>query len=119
MKAWRTASAHRFWSAITGADISLNCHIGGGPLIPHTTGVIIHPYSRLGPNCPFFLQVTIGANGQGCPTIGGRVDIGAGAKILGPISVGDNARIGDNVIVVSNIPAGATAVGTPSRVIKH
>ena len=65
-----------------------------------------------------FQQVTIGANGQGCPTIGGHVDIGAGAKIIGLISVGDNARIGANAVVVSDIPAGATDVGIPARVIQ-
>ena len=109
---------HRFWSAITGADIPLNCQIGGGLLIPHPNGIVIHPDSRIGPNCLFFQQVTIGANGQGCPTIGGHVDIGAGAKIIGPVSVGDHARIGANAVVVSDIPAGATAVGIPARVIQ-
>lgn len=108
---------HRFWSAITGADIPLNCQIGGGLLIPHPNGIVIHPASQIGPNCLIFQQVTIGANRMGCPIIGGHVDIGAGAKIIGPISVGDHARIGANAVVVSDIPAGATAVGIPARVV--
>ena len=68
---------HRFWSVVTGADIPLNCQIGGGLLIPHPNGVVIHPQAVLGVNCLIFQQVTVGARGEeGLPVIGGHVDIG-------------------------------------------
>lgn len=103
---------HRFWSAVTGADIPLNCKIGGGLLLPHPNGVVVHPDARIGVNCLLFQQVTI----TGGVIIGGHVDIGAGAKILGPVTIGDHARIGANAVVTSDIPAHATAVGIPARV---
>lgn len=110
---------HRFWSAVTGADIPLNCRIAGGLLLPHPNGVVIHPESEIGPNCLFFQQVTLGAGSRaGLPRIGGHVDIGAGAKILGGVVVGDHARIGANAVVTDDVPAGATAVGIPARVIR-
>jgi len=108
---------HRFWSAVTGADIPINSDIGGGLLIPHPNGIVIHPGARIGPNCLLFQQVTIG-DANGVPTIGGHVDIGAGARILGPIQVGDHARIGANAVVLTDVPAGATMVGIPARPVK-
>jgi len=108
---------HRFWSAVSGADIPINSEIGGGLLIPHPNGIVIHPQARIGPNCLLFQQVTIGDAG-GVPTIGGHVDIGAGAKILGPIHIGDHARIGANAVVLSDVPAGATMVGIPARQVE-
>ncbi len=95
---------HRFWSIITGADIPINSKIGGGLLIPHPNGVVIHPHAEIGCNCLIFQQVTIGATGKGVPTVGGHVDIGAGAKIIGPVKIGDHARIGANAIVREDIP---------------
>ena len=79
---------HRFWSAITGADIPINCRIGGGLLIPHPNGIVIHPDAEIGPNCLIFQQVTIGHRNGGLPSIEGHVDIGAGAKILGGVNIG-------------------------------
>jgi serine O-acetyltransferase len=103
---------HRFWSVVTGADIPLNCHIGGGLLIPHPNGIVIHPLAKIGVNCLVFQQVTIGSRGiPGLPEIGDRVDIGAGAKILGPVKVGHCARIGANAVVLSEVERGALAVG--------
>jgi serine O-acetyltransferase len=107
---------HRFWSAVAGADIPLNCQIGGGLLIPHPNGIVIHPKVAVGPNCLIFQQVTLGA-ATGLPTIGGHVDIGAGAKVIGPVTIGDHARIGANAVVLRDVPAGATAVGIPARII--
>lgn len=108
---------HRFWSVVTGADIPLNSQIGGGFAIPHPNGIVIHPDARIGPNCLFFQQVTIGMRGtEGVPTVGGHVDIGAGAKVLGGLHIGDHACIGANAVVMSDVPAGATAVGIPARV---
>jgi serine O-acetyltransferase len=108
---------HRFWSIVTGADIPLNCTLGGGLLIPHPNGIVIHPDAVIGPNCLIFQQVTIGTNGRGVPRIGGHVDIGAGAKLIGAISIGDHARIGANAVVVFDVPANATAVG-PKAVLQ-
>jgi serine O-acetyltransferase len=104
--------AHRFWSVVTGADIPLNTRIGGGLLLPHPNGVVIHAKSPIGVNCLLFQQVTI----TGGVTIGGHVDIGAGAKILGPVTIGDHARIGANAVVTGDVPAHGTAVGIPARV---
>jgi serine O-acetyltransferase len=108
---------HRFWSIVTGADVPLGSRIGGGLLLPHPNGVVIHPEAEIGPNCLFFQQVTVGATAQGVPRIGGHVDVGAGAKLLGPIVVGDHAVIGANAVVLDDVPAGATAVGIPARII--
>lgn len=108
---------HRFWSVVTGADVPLNCTIGGGLLMPHPNGIVIHPAAVIGPNCLIFQQVTIGHRGDGVPTIGGHVDIGAGAKILGRISIGDHAAIGANAVVLCNVPEGCTAVGIPAQLV--
>jgi serine O-acetyltransferase len=109
---------HRFWSAITGADIPLNSRIGGGLLIPHPNGIVIHPSASIGPNCLLFQQVTIGmGTGDGVPTLGGHVDVGAGAKIIGGVRIGDHARVGANSVVLCDVPAGSTAVGIPARVL--
>ncbi len=108
---------HRFWSTICGADIPLNCVLGGGLHIPHPNGIVIHPKAKIGPNCLIFQQVTIGAIDGKIPTVGGHVDIGAGAKILGDVVIGDHVKIGANAVVTCNVPDGATAVGIPARVI--
>lgn len=107
---------HRFWSIVTGADIPLNCKLGGGLMIPHPNGIVIHPDAEIGPNCLLFQQVTIGHAKGGVPRLGGHVDVGAGAKLLGPISIGDHARIGANAVVTSDVPDGATAIGIPARI---
>ena len=108
---------YRFWSAICGADIPLNSKIGGGLLIPHPNGIVIHPDAQIGPNCLIFQQVTIGVGTRsGLPVIEGHVDIGAGAKILGGVHIGAHARIGANAVVINDIPSNATAVGIPALV---
>lgn len=112
---------HRFWSIVTGCDLPINSEIGGGLLMPHPNGIVIHPTCKIGPNCLIFQQVTLGSNESstrsGVPTLGGHVDVGAGAKILGPITIGDNAVIGANAVVLTDVPANAIAVGVPARVI--
>jgi serine O-acetyltransferase len=107
---------HRFWSAITGAEINLGTRIGGGLLLPHPNGIVIHPDVIIGPNCLIFQQVTLGTGEHGVPRIGGHVDIGAGAKILGGISIGDHSKIGANAVVLKDVPPFATAVGIPARI---
>ncbi len=107
---------HIFWSAITGADIPVNSSIGGGLLIPHPNGIVIHPDAVIGPNCLIFQQVTIGTtNGSAKPIIECHVDIGAGAKVLGAIRIGAYAKIGANAVVLTDVPSGKTAVGIPAK----
>jgi serine O-acetyltransferase len=106
---------HRFWSAVTGAEIPLGTRIGGGLMIPHPNGIVIHPDAVIGPNCLIFQQVTLGSGENGAPRIGGHVDIGAGAKVLGGVAIGDHAKVGANAVVLQDVPAYATAVGIPSR----
>jgi serine O-acetyltransferase len=108
---------HRFWTVVTGADIPVNCHLGGGLLIPHPNGIVIHPECEIGPNCLIFQQVTLGWAHGGVPTLGGHVDIGAGARVLGPIRLGDHVTVGANAVVVNDVPTGATVVGIPARVV--
>ncbi|MEL7037890.1 MAG: serine acetyltransferase [Cyanobacteria bacterium J06592_8] len=104
---------HRFWSVVSGADIPINCQLGGGLRLTHPNGVVIHPLAKIGCNCLILQQVTI-TNGV---EIGGHVDIGAGAKILKETKIGDHAKIGANAVVVCDIPAGAIAVGVPARIL--
>ena len=111
---------HRFWSVATGADIPLDAQVGGGLLLPHPNGIVIHPNARIGPNCLIFQQVTIGTReGSGAPEIGGHVDIGAGAKILGAVRIGDHVCIGANAVVLSDVPERSTAVGVPAVVLRR
>jgi serine O-acetyltransferase len=120
---WACSAWHllwfRGWSVVTGAEIALATQIGGGLLIPHPNGIVIHPDTTIGPNCLIFQQVTLGAGGPlpGCPKLGGHVDVGAGAKILGGVTVGDHAKIGANAVVLEDVPLGATAVGVPARIV--
>ena len=117
MRKWAVLR-HRFWSVVTGADIPLNCEIGGGLLIPHPNGIVIHPGAKVGVNCLIFQQVTLGTCSQpGTPDLAGHVDIGAGAKILGPVRIGAHAKIGANAVVIGDLPERAVAVGIPARVV--
>jgi serine O-acetyltransferase len=112
------ALRYGFWTVVTGAEIPLNCNIGGGLLIPHPNGIVIHPGVKIGVNCLIFQQVTIGTRDiPGVPLIEGHVDIGAGARILGPIHIGAHARIGANAVVLSDVPTGAVAIGIPARIV--
>jgi serine O-acetyltransferase len=108
---------HRLWSAVCGAELPLTAELGGGLVLPHPNGIVIHPDVKIGPNCMIFQQVTLGAVRGGVPTLGGHVDIGAGAKVLGAVRIGDHARIGANAVVMCDVPEGATAVGVPAVVI--
>lgn len=109
---------HLFWSAVCGADIPLNTRIGGGLLLPHPNGIVIHPDTTIGPNCLIFQQVTIGTrSGLGPPVLGAHLDVGAGAKILGNLTIGDHACIGANAVVLHDVPAGKSAVGIPAKVL--
>ena len=110
---------HRFWSVMTASDINPATMIGKGLRLPHPTGVVIHRDVVIGPGCMIMQQVTIGQMaGPDVPIIGANVYIGAGAKILGPVVIGDGARIGANAVVLNNIPAHCTAVGIPARIVR-
>ena len=104
---------HRFWSVMTQSEIHLHMPIAGGLLLPHATGIILNQDSSIGPNCLIFHQVTL----AGAVTVGGHVDIGAGAKIIGPVTIGDHAVIGANAVVTSDVGAFETVAGIPARVI--
>ena len=106
---------YRFWSMITGAEIDLSCQIGGGLLIPHPNGIVIHPDSVIGINCLIFQQVTL----AGVVELGMHVDIGAGAKLLGPLKLGDHVKVGANAVVTADAGDNVTLVGMPARAIKH
>lgn len=106
---------HRFWSIVTGAEIDLTCNIGGGLLLPHPNGIVIHPKSTIGPNCLIFQQVTL----AGVVELGYHVDIGSGAKLLGPIKVGNNVRVGANAVLTKDLSDNKTVVGIPATEIKH
>jgi serine O-acetyltransferase len=104
---------HRFWSVGTGAEIDLKCQIGGGLLLPHPNGVVIHPEAIIGSNCLIFQQVTL----AGVVEVGFHVDIGAGAKVLGPLRIGNNVRVGANAVVTKSIAENSTVVGIPAKII--
>lgn len=104
---------HWFWSLVTQSEIHLNTRIAGGLRLTHPTGIIIHPGSVIGPNCMIFHQVTL----AGPVTLGGHVDVGAGAKLIGPLTVGDHVVIGANAVVTRDVPSDVTVAGIPARII--
>lgn len=109
---------YHFWSVITGSDIHKQASISADLSLPHPNGVIIHQDVVIGKGCMIMQQVTIGQLADGAvPTIGNRVYIGAGAKILGGIFIADNARIGANAVVLTDVLAGKTAVGVPAKMV--
>lgn len=103
---------------ITGADIGIEAKFGRNLKLPHPVGVVIHRDAIIGDDCMLMQQVTIGTLAKhGVPRIGSRVYVGAGARLLGPIVIGDDARVGANAVVLIDVPAGATAVGIPAKII--
>ena len=109
----------KFWSVITGSDIGRETKIGGGLILPHPNGVVIHRDVIIGVNCMIMQQSTIGQLADGAvPVLGTNVYIGAGAKILGGITIGNNVNVGANAVVITNVPNGCTAVGVPAKIVK-
>ncbi len=121
---------HWYWLArvlshvgrwFTGIEIHPGATIGRRLFIDHGMGVVIGETAVIGDDCTLYHGVTLGGTTwkkeKRHPTLGTNVVVGAGAKILGPIAVGDSARIGSNSVVVRDVPAGATVVGIPGRVV--
>lgn len=107
----------------TGIEIHPGATIGKGLFIDHGSGVVIGETAEIGDNCTLYQGVTLGGTGKDVgkrhPTLGNNVMVGAGAKILGPFKVGDNAKIASNAVVLSEVPADSTAVGIPARIVKR
>ena len=107
---------------LTGIEIHPGATIRRRFFIDHGMGVVIGETAEIGDDCTLYHGVTLGgtswSKGKRHPTLGKGVVVGAGAKILGPITVGDGARIGSNAVVVKDVPAGATAIGIPARIIE-
>jgi serine O-acetyltransferase len=107
----------------TGIEIHPGARLGRRFVIDHGMGVVIGETAEVGDDVYIYHQVTLGGisteKGKRHPTIGNNVIIGAGAKVLGAILIGDNARIGANAVVVSPVPAGTTVVGIPARPVEQ
>ena len=114
---WVSSMARWF----TGIEIHPGAKIGAGFFIDHGMGVVIGETAVIGNDCTIYHGVTLGgislSPGKRHPTLCDDVIVGAGAAILGPITIGTNARVGSNSVVVKNIPANATAVGVPARIV--
>ena len=129
--------AHRMWGAglkwlarftshigrwLTGIEIHPGAQIGRRFFIDHGMGVVIGETAQIGEDCTLYHGVTLGgtswSKGKRHPTLGKGVVVGAGAKLLGPIEIGDGAKIGSNAVVVKSVPAGATAIGIPARIVE-
>ena len=109
----------RFW---TGIEIHPGAKIGRRLVIDHGMGIVIGETAEVGDDCLIYHGVTLGGTGKDHgkrhPTIGNNVLLSCGAKVLGPFKVGDNARIAANAVVLSEVPADATAVGIPAQIVR-
>lgn len=105
----------------TGIEIHPGAKIGKGLFIDHGMGVVIGETAEIGDNVTIYHGVTLGGTGKEKgkrhPTVGNNVVIGSGAKILGPIAIGNDAKIGANAVVLEDVPSRATAVGIPAKII--
>lgn len=130
--------SHRLWNAglkwlarilsniarwITGIEIHPGALIGRRFFIDHGMGVVIGETTEIGDDCTLYHGVTLGGTtwekGKRHPTLGNDVVIGAGAKVLGPLVIGDGVRIGSNAVVLKDVPPGTTVVGVPGRVVSR
>ncbi|MFW6113511.1 MAG: serine O-acetyltransferase [Actinomycetota bacterium] len=106
---------------ITGVEIHPGAKIGKGVFIDHGMGVVIGETSEVGDNVTIYQGVTLGGTGKKKgkrhPTVGNSVVIAAGAKVLGPITVGDNSKVGAGAVVIKDVPPNCTVVGVPGRVV--
>lgn len=108
---------------LTGVEIHPAAKIGPGLFIDHGTGIVIGETTEIGENCTIYQGATLGGTGKDVgkrhPTIGNNVMIGAGSKVLGPFTVGDNSKIAANAVVLDTVPPDSTAVGVPARVARR
>jgi len=109
--------------AATGIEIHPGAEIGDGFFIDHGMGVVIGETSVIGDNCHLYQGVTLGGSStkrvKRHPTLGKGVIVGAGAKIIGAVNIGDGAKIGAGSVVVTNVPANATVVGVPGHIVAY
>jgi serine O-acetyltransferase len=107
---------------LTGIEIHPGATIGRRVFIDHGMGIVIGETAEIADDCTLYHGVTLGGTswnkGKRHPTLGKGVVVGAGAKILGPIEIGEGAKIGSNAVVVKAVPAGATAIGIPARIVE-
>jgi len=135
---WIHRLAHGFWLLglswlgrltsnlgrwLTGIEIHPAAHIGRRVFIDHGMGVVVGETAEIGDDCTIYQGVTLGGTSlyrgtKRHPTLGKGVVVGAGAKVLGGFTVGDGAHIGSNAVVVKEVPAGATVVGIPGRIVE-
>jgi serine O-acetyltransferase len=135
---WLHRLAHWFWNRrlkllarlishfsrwLTGIEIHPGAKIGRRFFIDHGMGVVIGETTEIGDDVTLYHQVTLGGTstkkGKRHPTVGNNVVIGAGAKVLGPVKIGDNCKIGANSVVVKDVPPNSTVVGIPGKVVKR
>ena len=116
----RWLSQHAKWP--TGVEIHPAATLGRRLVIDHGTGIVIGATTEIGDDCLLYQGVTLGgtgiAGGKRHPTLGNNVMVGSGAKILGPITVGDNARVAANAVVLRDVPENSTVVGVPGRIVR-
>ncbi len=114
------SQAARFF---TGIEIHPGATIGKGLMIDHGMGVVIGETAEIGDNCTIYQGVTLGGTGKDVgkrhPTLGNNVMVGAGAKVLGPLTIGDNSKVAANAVVLADITENSTAVGIPAKVVKR
>lgn len=108
---------------LTGVEIHPGASIGTGFFIDHGMGVVIGETTEIGDYVTLFQGVTLGGTGKERgkrhPTLGNHVVVGAGAKVLGGIRIGDNVKVGANAVVLRSVPANSTVVGNPGRIVKY
>lgn len=106
---------------LTGVTIGVSAKIGRRLTIEHSGAIVIHGNAHIGDDCVIRQGVTIGNrrldDPLAAPVLGNRINVGAGAKILGRVTIGDDAEIGANAVVLSDVPRGALAVGIPARIV--
>ena len=110
---------NRINSCFCNCIIGRGAEFGPGFVLIHSTGVIVNSAVRAGANVRLEHQVTIGAERRQSPTLQDDVFVGAGAKVLGPVTIGTGARVGANAVVVNDVPPNATVVGIPARVVRQ
>ena len=107
---------------LTGIEIHPGATIGRGLVIDHGSGVVIGETAEIGDNCTIYQGVTLGGTGKDVgkrhPTLGNNVLVGSGAKILGPVKIGDNVKVASGAVVLTELPDHSTAVGIPAKVVR-